>query len=296
VTHRPAADRVVFATDSITIGAFRCPPHHPLFRDSGPIKDDCFVFPRTVVEIRHSDARPFVADPTVVTLYNRQQQYERRSIGGDGDRCDWYAVSPDILRGALRDRDPAAAEGERPIRFTHTVTDPATYFAQRRLFVEVSRSACADPFAPMRIEERVIILLDRVLAQAYGSARGASPAPRPKLPHARDLAEAAKRWIAPRVAERLTLGRAARALGCSVFHLCRSFHRAAGQTLHAYRDQVRLRMALERLESGDRDLSRLALDLGYSSHSHFTSGFRRSFGVTPSTTRQALVKAGRARF
>src|SRR5262245_18026266 len=98
-------DRVLFETESVTIGAFRCPIDHPSFRDAGRIKDDCFVFPRTVVEIRHCDAQPFIADPTVVTLYNRAQLYERRPIGGHADRCDWYAVSPEILRAALLHRD-----------------------------------------------------------------------------------------------------------------------------------------------------------------------------------------------
>jgi methylphosphotriester-DNA--protein-cysteine methyltransferase len=36
---------------------------------------------------------------------------------------------------------------------------------------------------------------------------------------------------------------------CSVFHLCRSFRRAAGLTLHSYREQVRLHLALERLDA-----------------------------------------------
>jgi len=289
-------DRVVFATDSVTIGAFRCPPDHPSFRDSGPIKDDCFVFPRTAVEIRHSGARPFVADPTLVTLYNRRQQYERRPVSGDGDRCDWYAVSADILRGALLHRDPAAADYDRPIRFTHAVADSSTYFAQRRLFVEVSNGAGTDGLGPMRIEERVVSLLDRVLTHAYAGRRPTTSVSGRPLLHALDLAEAAKWWIAPRVDQHLTLARIARALDCSVFHLCRSFRRATGMTLHGYREQVRLRMALERLEGGERDLTRLALDLGYSSHSHFTSGFSRSFGATPSTARRTLADAVRASF
>ena len=41
--------------------------------------------------------------------------------------------------------------------------------------------------------------------------------------------------------------------------------------------------------SGERDLSRLALDLGYSSHSHFTAAFRRSFDVPPSAARKLLI-------
>ena len=98
--------------------------------------------------------------------------------------------------------------------------------------------------------------------------------------------------VAPRVSQRLTLTSIARAVDCSVFHLCRSFRRATGLTLHAYRDEVRLRLALERLERGERDLSRLALDLGYSSHSHFTAAFRRSFGAPPSSARKLLIVRG----
>jgi AraC-like DNA-binding protein len=94
------------------------------------------------------------------------------------------------------------------------------------------------------------------------------------------------------VAQRLTLTRIAAALGVSVFHLCRSFRRATGLTLHGYRDEVRLRMALERLEQGEGDLTRLGLELGYSSHSHFTAAFRRSFGRPPSAARKLLIVGG----
>jgi AraC family transcriptional regulator len=73
----------------------------------------------------------------------------------------------------------------------------------------------------------------------------------------------------------------------SVFHLCRTFRAVTGQTIHAYRTQLRLRAALERVEYAS-DLSAVALDLGFSSHSHFTAAFRRAFGVTPSGVRRAL--------
>jgi AraC-like DNA-binding protein len=56
--------------------------------------------------------------------------------------------------------------------------------------------------------------------------------------------------------------------------------------LHGDRNELRLRCALERLERDDCDLTRLALDLGYSSHSHFTSSFRVLFGVPPSAIRR----------
>jgi AraC-like DNA-binding protein len=279
-----AVDRVVFSTECVTIGAFRCAARHPSFRNSGPIRDDCFVFPRTTVFIQHDNARAFIADPTVITLYNRRQEYERRLVCADGDRCDWFAVSRDLLRAALMDRDPSAAEAERPIRFTHARADAATYLEQRRLFIDASDPRGTDV---LDVEERVVALLDRVLNLAYN---GRQPGLRgPRLPSASELADAAKAWIAPRVARHLTLASIARAIDCSAFHLCRSFRRATGLTMRAYRDDVRLRLALERLGHGERDLSRLALDLGYCSHSHFTAAFHRSFAIPPAAARKLLI-------
>ena len=49
-------------------------------------------------------------------------------------------------------------------------------------------------------------------------------------------------------------------------------------TITRYRHALRLRIALDRLPDCD-DLTDLALDLGYSSHSHFTRAFRDHFGI-----------------
>jgi AraC-like DNA-binding protein len=55
--------------------------------------------------------------------------------------------------------------------------------------------------------------------------------------------------------------------------------------LYRYLTRLRLRAALERLADGARDLTALALELGFSSHSHFADAFRREFGRTPSDVR-----------
>jgi AraC family transcriptional regulator len=49
-----------------------------------------------------------------------------------------------------------------------------------------------------------------------------------------------------------------------------------------------MRAALQRLCEPGVDLIDIALDLGFSSHSHFTESFRRSFGRTPSAVRETL--------
>jgi AraC-like DNA-binding protein len=118
--------------------------------------------------------------------------------------------------------------------------------------------------------------------------------------------------LAARYAERLSVSEVAALVGLSPFHLARQFRRRTGTTMHRYRDDVRLRVALPLLAGHCDNLARLALDLGYSSHSHFATSFRRAFGVSPSAlgapavdlrakldsvagTRQStIVKAGRA--
>jgi AraC-like DNA-binding protein len=102
------------------------------------------------------------------------------------------------------------------------------------------------------------------------------------------LVEAARDVIARRFKDNLSLSEVAREVESSVFHLARVFKTRTGFSLHAYRNQLRLRAALERLAEPGVDLIDIALDLGFSSHSHFTETFRRSFGKTPSAVRASL--------
>lgn len=277
-----SVDRIVFTTPSVHIGAFRCPVGDRSFADSGPIRNHCFVFPRTAVVIRHKDQRPFPSDPTIVTLYNKGQEYGREPLSPEGDLCDWYAVTADVLRDALVRRDPRAADDERrPIRFPFARIDADTYLLQRRLFSAASRSS-ADP---LDVEETVYELLDRVLAAAYASG----PSPYRTRRSVDDLAAAACQVVGRRFREQLTVADIADEVGCSRYHLCRTFKASTRTTLHAYREQLRLRSALNDLERTNVDLTRLALDLGYSSHSHFTASFHRAFGITPSAARARIT-------
>jgi AraC-like DNA-binding protein len=52
--------------------------------------------------------------------------------------------------------------------------------------------------------------------------------------------------------------------------------------VHRHLTVLRLRAALPLLRERPRDLAGLALELGFSSHSHFTGAFRRDYGLTPS--------------
>ena len=273
-----AIDEAIYVAGSVRVGRFRRSADHPEFRDSGPIESDCcFAFPRDAVVIRHSGER-FVADPNIVAIYNRGQEYTREALTPIGDRSDWYGVSEDVAREAVRLYDPRAADARRPLRWTHASVCAQTYLKQRRLFNGLRRHSVD----AMEVEETVLGIVDRVLAATYGG----EPRRPPSRIH-RDVVTDTQCALARHVSREVTLEDLASEVRVSVFHLCRTFRAVTGQTIHAYRTQLRLRAALERVEQAS-DLSTVALDLGFSSHSHFTAAFRRAFGVTPSGVRRAL--------
>ena len=96
-----------------------------------------------------------------------------------------------------------------------------------------------------------------------------------------ELVEDTKALLLRRFREPLSLDEVAKAVGTSAFHLARLFGRHTGFTLHGYRTRTRLLHALDRLEEARGTLTDLALELGYSSQSHFTDAFRRAFGAPP---------------
>jgi AraC family transcriptional regulator len=277
---RPPFDTHLYRSAVVTIASFRAEPSHPGFHDSGPTENHIFVFPRTSVRIRHPGRAPFLTGPNVITFYNKHQVYSRDRVTEEGDRCDWFAVEPSILLDAVRPHDPAAVDRpDSPFCFTHGPGDAGSYLLQRL----VVRHLADGPADPLFVEESAMRLLSRVVA---GAARVWDLSQKSSESTQGDLAEAAKTVLARDFREPVSLDEVARRAGSSVFHLCRTFRRHTGSTLHGYRNQLRLRTALERVAAPTSDLTDLALDLGYSSHSHFTAAFRKAFGMAPSAFRR----------
>jgi len=272
VTLKPV-EALLFRSDVVALGTFRCRATHPLFADSGPCSHHTFVFPRSTTLIRHEEGTSFVGSPNSVSLYNQHQVYTRKAIDAI-DASDWFVLSADVLFAAIADVDPGVAERpRRPFVHAFAPIDAPTYLAQRRLFAAIERGD-ADTLA---VEESALRLFARVLAAAYARQRQAVVQ--------RDRVEAVKTMLAAAPERNVSLRELSRAAELSPYHLCRLFRRAEGMSLTEYRHSLRLRLALERLADRATDLSALAHDLGYSSHSHFTATFRRHFGVTPSAVR-----------
>ena len=99
-------------------------------------------------------------------------------------------------------------------------------------------------------------------------------------------AEMATDFLASGFEKPTSIAELARHCDVSPFHLCRIFKNAHGISIHKYRLQLRLKAALVKLAEGEKDLTQLALSLGFPSHSHFTNSFRACFGIPPSAFRR----------
>lgn len=275
-------ETLFFQSDIVCIGTLRCPPEHPLFGDSGPVRNQVFVFPRQSLLIEHdAGVAPFVAGPNVTPLYNAGQAYRRRSVEPrTGVASDWFAVAPDVvLEMARRYHPEVESRPEKPFSVPFVPSPPELYARQRRIFDE-ARLGAGDR---VKTEEEVVGLLDTILELATARQRTL------RLPrNRRQYVEHAKTILARPLDQPASLRSIARHAGVSVYYLCKIFRHDTGFTIHEYRQQLRLRRALDEVLSS-HDLLETALQLGFNSHSHFTYAFRKAFGVTPSEFRKARV-------
>lgn len=67
-------------------------------------------------------------------------------------------------------------------------------------------------------------------------------------------------------------------IGCSHFYLSRVFSAQTGKTMTLYLRQLRMEKAAELLRSGNYNVTEAALEVGYSSLSHFSAAFHETFG------------------
>lgn len=98
----------------------------------------------------------------------------------------------------------------------------------------------------------------------------------------------AKEVLHARGCERLSLDDIAQEVGVTPVYLTQEFSRCEGIPLYRYQLRLRLNHALLELSHCD-NITGLALDLGFSSHSHFSSVFRSAFGLTPSQYRTSVI-------
>lgn len=234
--------------------------------------------------------RAVVADVNQAAFFSKDSVYRVSHPGDCGDRGTSFVVAPGILTDIIRELDPTV--DERPDQPFPFVTAPSSQelFLRHRDYIRRLERRETEPLEPLWADVVGLQLIADVLEAAF-THHNDLPVKRASTAadHA-ERTEAAKNYMATRLGEAVTLDEIAAAVNASPFNFARIFQQQTGMPIHRYLTRLRMRASLERVADGE-DLTSLAIDLGYSSHSHFTDVFRREFGMTPSEYRTSTKQA-----
>ena len=231
------------------------------------------VFPYRGAYVRHVGRQDAVAEANQVVFFNRGQEYAISHPVGGGDACLSVSIGDDLLAelSPAEQLEDGAAVFQRPTRGV----DPRA----QALAVHLRHGLARGAFEPLQAESLTLGLVRRALGERASHARAASYG-------RRKLADRAKLVLASDPARRWTLADVAGDVGVSPVYLTQVFAQAEGVPLYRYQLRLRLARALDLLGEYD-DLTALALDLGFSSHSHFTAAFRKLYGQSPADFRRS---------
>jgi AraC family transcriptional regulator len=269
----------------VSVVDLRCRAHVEPLGPEEPPQTHGIVFVRKGVFRRLQKHETLVADANHVLFFNAGEPYRYSHPLPGGDESTILVVDgPRALELVAHYAPRDAERPETPFAIGHGLSSPRAAQLQYELLGLARRGAPA-----LAVEDVVAELADEAVGAAYrmrGRGDRVESASSPARRRRRDLVEAAKLAVNERFDAPPSLGELARDLGCSPFHLSRTFHRTAGLSLRRYVVRLRTRVAADRLATEAHDLTTLALDLGYADHSHFTNAFRAEWGLPPSRFRE----------
>lgn len=228
-----------------------------------------FVFPFRGLYLRHVGSDLAVADANHVLLFNRHQGYQvsHPLVGGD---TSLVLSVPDDMLEELAPRSLCGTAAPFTFNRQHLRIDARA----QALVMLLKHSLRNGSIEPLEAEALSLTLVSRAVGPRTTRASGSTHA-------RRRLVDRVKVLLAGDLSRRWTLAEIAADIGGSPVYLTQAFQQVEGLPLYRYQLRLRLARALD-LIAERADLSGLAQDLGFSSHSHFTAAFRQSYGMTPS--------------
>jgi AraC-like DNA-binding protein len=259
----------LFATGLVSITGWRCLVDGPALAQERSHSSHTLTIVASGAFVLLSRGRSMFVAPSCAVLHVPELPYNTEHPCGCGDRGWNLAFPRDVMEEVL------APVGGLPAS-TAVRSIPGRALLRLRLLLESGN------VEPLAVEEAALQALD-----GWAGARGWREPGRAATAEAhRRCVETIQRVLYERRHEPVRLADLARAVHTSPYHLCRLFKESVGMPIHRYLTRLRLLDGLESLAAADVPLTGLALDLGFSSHSHFTAAFHRELGMTPSRFRQ----------
>ena len=231
-----------------------------------------FVFPYRGVYLRHVGGNLAVADANHVLFFNEGQGYQVSHPVAGGDASLVLSVAEPTLR-ELAPKNLVCDTAAFTFNPQHLRIDARA----QALVMLLKHSLQHGTIEPLEAEGLSLTLVSRAIGPRTSRAPGATHA-------RRRLVDRAKVLLASDLSRRWTLAEIAKEIGGSPVYLTQVFQQVEGLPLYRYHLRLRLARALD-LVARREDLSGLAQDLGFSSHSHFSAAFKQAYGVTPAEFR-----------
>ncbi len=232
------------------------------------------VFPYRGVYLRHVGDDQTVADANQVLFFNADEGYQVSHPMAGGDASLSLTLSEPILR-ELAPKSLLSGRESIGFRRQHLRIDHRA----QALAAVLRHSLENGTIEPLEAEGLALTLACRSLGPRTSHESGATRS------HRR-LADRVKLLLAGDLSRRWSLADIAKEIRGSPVYLTQVFQQTEGMPLYRYHLRLRLARALDLIARYD-DLSALAADLGFSSHSHFAAAFRQAYGRSPTAFRQS---------
>jgi AraC-like DNA-binding protein len=271
--------RTLFESETLHIGWVQVRPESDACGDVERQDSNVVVLPLSGVFSKHdAPGRHVVATPSHAVFIAADTPYRIGFPGGIGDRALTLRFGEALARDQISTRDGATTLASNGLL-------PANAMILRNLLhARLERHEAEE----LEIEALGLDLLGMSFRSMHTGTR-----PRRHSAQARRTRalERVKEAVALAPGEKWNVAKLAKVANLSPFHLSRVFRQMAGTSIYSYVLQERLARSLDAvLDCGD-DLTAIALDGGFASHSHFTARFRRFFGCTPAALRR-IATAG----
>jgi AraC-like DNA-binding protein len=226
------------------------------------------VFPYRGVYVRHLGRADAVAEANQLVFFNQAEEYCISHPVDGGDASLSITIAEPLLQ-ELAPKDQIQDSGALAFRQQRLRIDPRAQVLVALLRHGLRKGAAET----LEAEALALTLVRRALGERTAHAAGASRG-------RQKLVDRAKVVLSSDLARRWTLAEIADGVGVSPVYLTQVFQQVEAVPLYRYQLRLRLARALDLLGQYD-DLTMLGLDLGFSSHSHFTASFRQAYGRTP---------------
>jgi len=226
-----------------------------------------------VRQVGHDQA---IAEANQVLFFNATEGYRVSHPVAGGDASISVIISEPLLfeltpRALLR-KSPTPAFRQQRLRID----------ARTQTLVALLRHSLREGIAePLEAESLALTLVRRALGPRTTHSAGATVG-------RQKIVDRAKLVLASDPSRRWTLAEIAAEVRVSPVYLTQLFQQVEGMPLYRYQSRLRLARALDLLAQYE-DLTALALELGFSSHSHFSAAFRQTYGRSPSEFRESAL-------